>query len=111
MGYGTYGQQGFVHDPFIGLQAAGWVAYEYYLDSDRLFYSDPSHRWALEQFEKLPGHIILNYYGDPRPNNSAMEKVFEAKMNAVRDATLHLQRIVDEKRSSMKPSKRARMKP
>lgn len=58
--------KGFTRDPFVGLQAAGWIAYEYYLDADRLLYSDnPSDRWALNRFESLQGNIILQHAGAP----------------------------------------------
>jgi hypothetical protein len=65
--------KGFSYDPFLGLQAAGWIAYEYYLDVERLLYSGASDRWALRQFEILPGQLtflsakdgkLLPYVGD-----------------------------------------------
>lgn len=54
-------RKGMAHDPFRGLQAADWLAYEYYLASDRCIYKDPStvDRWALSQFEKIPGEVIF----------------------------------------------------
>jgi len=52
--------KGFVHDGFLGLQAAGWIAYECFLDLkrrndkyDRI--RDP--RWAFTQFDRLLGQI------------------------------------------------------
>lgn len=53
-------RKGVRHAPFVGLQAADWLAYEYYLDLKRLFYQpqDLRPRWALEQFERLPGRMI-----------------------------------------------------
>jgi hypothetical protein len=53
--------KGIMHDPFIGLQAADWIAYEYYLDVQHLLYSGASDRWALLQFASLPGNIRLIY--------------------------------------------------
>ncbi|MFL6351555.1 MAG: hypothetical protein ACJ74Z_06870 [Bryobacteraceae bacterium] len=52
-------RKGFSHDPFVGLQAAGWVTYEYYLDAARMLYSTPTDRWAFQEFESIPGHIHL----------------------------------------------------
>jgi hypothetical protein len=59
-------RKGVTHDPFIGLQAAGWIAYEYYLAHARDLVSDGkplSPRWAFAEFEKLPGHIRPIQYG------------------------------------------------
>lgn len=52
--------KGFSRDGFRGLQAAGWIAYEYYLDAKRtLGFEDRKDRWAMERFEKLPGEIQI----------------------------------------------------
>jgi len=53
-------RKGVVHDPFIGLQAAGWIAYEYYLDAHRLQYEEPRPREAFDVFESLPGNIVMH---------------------------------------------------
>lgn len=76
------GSKGFSYDPFVGLQAAGWIAYEYYLDMERLLYSGPSDRWALRQFETLPGYLtirtakdteLMPYVGDLTPDTRSIE--------------------------------------
>lgn len=52
-------RKGIKHDPFLGLRAAGWIAYEYYLSAQRfLSAKDATERWPLLQFEALPGQII-----------------------------------------------------
>lgn len=52
-------RKGFTDDGFVGLQAADWLAYEYYLDFTRVLDPNktPTRRWALSQFESLPGEI------------------------------------------------------
>jgi hypothetical protein len=57
-------RKGFRHGGFIGLQAAGWLAYEYYLDARRLLGGpQPSDRWAFRAFESIPGHLQLMHRG------------------------------------------------
>jgi hypothetical protein len=50
-------RKGIRHDGFVGLQAADWIAYEYYLDAGRFFAGEVEDRWAFTQFETLPGRI------------------------------------------------------
>ncbi len=83
--------KGFTHDPFLGLQAAGWVAYEYYLDADRLLYSNPTNRWALERFQSLPGEFTLLANGPLLPNAESMTEDFERQLRHVREATKRLE--------------------
>jgi hypothetical protein len=45
-------RKGIEHDPFLGLQAAGWIAYEYYLEA-----THSRQRWAFACFEQMTGHI------------------------------------------------------
>lgn len=59
-------RKGFLDDGFIGLQAAGWIAYEYWLDvSKTLDFGKPltekieSGRWAFQQFEKMLGVVQI----------------------------------------------------
>jgi hypothetical protein len=47
-------RKGVEHDPFLGLQAAGWIAYEYYLEAKH-----SRQRWAFNCFEDLIGHIKM----------------------------------------------------
>lgn len=61
-------RKGIAHDPFIGLQAAGWVAYEYFLDSDRVMHGQPSDRWARREFDLLPGNISFKYHAPLLPD-------------------------------------------
>jgi hypothetical protein len=52
-------RKGFAYDPFLGLQAAGWIAYEFYLDADRVLRGEPTERWPLRQFQSLPGTVTV----------------------------------------------------
>lgn len=52
-------RKGIEHDGFVGLQAADWLAYEYYLDAGRFVAGEPRDRWAFTEFQKLTGHIGL----------------------------------------------------
>jgi len=67
--------------PFLGLQAADWLVYEYYLDADRLLFHIPSDRWALRQFEAVQGHIMLRY-GNIEVNLPDAQTTYESVMNA-----------------------------
>ncbi|HJZ12131.1 MAG TPA: hypothetical protein VJ521_08270 [Acidobacteriota bacterium] len=70
-------RKGFSHDPFLGLQAAGWIAYEYYLDFDRLLYGERiTDRWALNKFEKIPGGLTIKSSGSLLPDIEAMNRGF-----------------------------------
>jgi hypothetical protein len=81
-------RKGFTHDGFLGLQAAGWIAYEYYLDTSRVFDVKTSvdaienGRWAYREFETLPGFIQC----------AVSPKVSEMVVK-VRDATQHLAKL------------------
>lgn len=82
-------RKGFTHDGFLGLQSAGWLAYEYYLDAKRVAAIDTpltssieEGRWAFQNFEKLAGRI--QFLANPRISEQAMR---------VRDATKHLKEI------------------
>ena len=81
--------KGFKHDPFIGLQAAGWIAYEYYLDAERLLYGKPTSRWALEKFETLPGFITLKHGGSVMPNIPDLRKF----LDSVREASKRIDKL------------------
>jgi len=70
--------KGVKHDPFIGLQAAGWLAYEFYLDADRLLYSDPTERWALQRFQTLRGDLKLQHRGQLLPAMPDKQKIFNS---------------------------------
>ena len=79
-------RKGFIHDGFMGLQAAGWLAYEYYLDALRVTtnFNVPvstieEGRWAFQQFETLPGRI--QFAASPQTSERAIK---------VRDASKHL---------------------
>jgi hypothetical protein len=82
-------RKGFTHDGFMGLQTAGWLAYEYYLDALRVVlnptassYSVEDGRWAFRQFETLTGRIQLAK--SPQVSELAMK---------VRDASKHLRKL------------------
>jgi hypothetical protein len=51
--------QGIFIPAFVPLQAADFLAYEIYLEVDRMYKGDNMHskRWALTQFDKMPGDI------------------------------------------------------
>lgn len=90
----TTDRKGFVRDGFLGLQAAGWLAYEYYLDALRVVIdlSKPvsqieNGRWAFRQFEQMPGRIQF----------AASSRVSEAAMK-IRDASTHLAKIAKKRR-------------
>jgi len=85
--------KGSKHDPFVGLQAAGWIAYEYYLGADRLLSGKPSDRWAFRQFETIPGHVKVLHHKELAPNIPSMRKIMAARCDAVRDSTFWLELI------------------
>ena len=65
-------RKGVAHHPLLGLQAAGWVAWEYYVDSCRTL--GLSHepwtakgRVPYQAFEKMPGNIIIQNVQNPYP--------------------------------------------
>lgn len=78
--------KGTAHEPVIGLQAAGWIAYEYYLDAQRLLYSEPTSRWAFERFEKLPGFLTL-HSGPLVPKIPEMTPQYKSVLKATRKLT------------------------
>lgn len=63
-------RKGVAHDPFIGLQAAGWLTWEYYVDFCRLFGLSKQKvteegRFPLRQFEKMPGFLKVPFLSQP----------------------------------------------
>ena len=65
-------KKGITQRPFIGLQAAGWIVWEYYLSFFRSFQELFNHgvegRWALRMFEDhrcVPGEIKILYKSAP----------------------------------------------
>jgi len=85
-------RKGFTDDGFVGLQASGWIAYEYYLDFTRVLDVSkalPPRRWAMGPFESLPGEIQAQV-GFTAANN---EEVFR-----IRQATQYLEGIKNKKR-------------
>ncbi len=59
-----------IQKPFLGLQAAGWIAWEYYLNFFRSFTPGQKHeeRWALKIFEdhgRIPGQLKILYKSAP----------------------------------------------
>jgi hypothetical protein len=90
---------GIIRDPFLGLQAADWLAYELYLDADRLVYSEPTERWALRQFQTLPGSVKV-YHKDRQSLLRALQPYVidkTAKMfEAVKDATEKIEKAKGE---------------
>lgn len=59
-------RKGFIEDGFLGLQAAGWIAYEYYVDirntadlGKPITQKSEEGRWAFQQFENMLGIIQM----------------------------------------------------
>ena len=86
-------------EPVLGLQAADWLAYEYYLDADRLLYHTSTDGWALKQFETVQGHIMLRYES-VAPNLPDAKAIFESVMNA----TSRLSKIKEEAEEGESPT-------
>lgn len=78
-------QKGFTHDPFLGLQAAGWIAYEFYLDAHRLYFEKPTERWALKQFQTLPGQLKFMYDKERvlQPKVTNPQEIFESLRTSI----------------------------
>jgi hypothetical protein len=63
-------KKGIRHDPFIGLQAAGWLTWEYYVDFCRMFglskqkFSQDG-RFPIRVFEKMPGFLKVPFLSQP----------------------------------------------
>jgi len=74
-------RKGFEYDPFLGLQASDWLAYEYRLDALHFFESKPTDRWALRQFDKLPGTVRLLGFGTPYPDVEGVTRIPTAGSN------------------------------
>ena len=67
-------RKGIIHQPFIGLQAAGWIVWEYYMNFLRMFDKKYIYqvktldRWALTVFDdhhRIPGHVKILYKSAP----------------------------------------------
>ena len=74
-------QKGIRRDPFLGLQAAGWIAWEYYVDVCRVFGLSEQQpttegRHAFRVFEGLPGRVNILYASNPLKDiwNQAMKR-------------------------------------
>jgi hypothetical protein len=64
--------KGVTQQPFIGLQAAGWIVWEYYMSFCRsfaeFFKHDVKGRWALQIFDdhrRVPGEVKILYKSAP----------------------------------------------
>jgi hypothetical protein len=91
-------RKGITTTPFLGLQAAGWIVWEYYLDFCRVAglkgpAPTDSGRVPFRAFEALPGHLksphLGNCFDDIRAQVSA---TFAQELNAVRASTERLER-------------------
>jgi hypothetical protein len=67
-------KKGITRPPFIGLQAAGWIVWEYYMDFSRWFDKkhihkvSPPDRWAFNVFDnhrRIPGEVKVLYKSSP----------------------------------------------
>jgi hypothetical protein len=91
--------KGFSYEPFVGLQAADWLAYEYFLDAQRILYSTHRDRWALSEFEKMPGGLVLtgesvrDHEAMARLAADAVERTMPAKVENVKHSLEILQKI------------------
>jgi hypothetical protein len=65
-------RKGVLREEFVGLQAAGWIAYEYFLDLKRRndsYARTKEARWAHEQFDRrVPGQIEIQTEESARGN-------------------------------------------
>lgn len=93
------------HDPFLGLQAAGWITWEYYVDSCRVFglsEHPPTERGreAFRTFDDMPGHIKIPFLSTPLDDVS--KRVAESFMKS--------RRVVDEATERLDTIRREREK-
>jgi hypothetical protein len=65
-------KKGIIAKPFIGLQAAGWIVWEYYMSFSRsfgeFFKHDIKGRWALQTFDdhrQVPGEVKILFKSNP----------------------------------------------
>jgi hypothetical protein len=67
-------KKGITQRPFMGLQAAGWIVWEYYMALSRMFqekyshYPYPPERWPLKIFDdhrRVPGEVTILYKSSP----------------------------------------------
>jgi hypothetical protein len=97
-------KRGISYDPFIGLQAAGWISWEYYQAFNRLGEwespHDPAGRWALKIFEdhrRIPGGIKVLYASNPRKKLLAGALASIPNLQkAVADATARIEKAKKE---------------
>lgn len=87
-------RKGITRDPFLGLQAADWIAYEYYLNFNRLLSGEGKDegRWAFKKFEGLRGSIGIRNYGFLR--DVALE-AFDSRAERMADAVKRLRDAKD----------------
>lgn len=86
-------RKGFERDPFIGLQVADSITYEYYLDAVRWLKSEPNDRWPYRQFERLQGSIDLKYRRFASTSPDVISDELGQASEQVRLYTEYLQRI------------------
>ncbi len=86
---------------FIGLQAAGWIVWEYYVDFCRVFgLADipptDNGRVPLRRFESLPGNIKIPYLSNPSKDlMKQLTASFGQSLHVVAEATQTLKRAKD----------------
>jgi hypothetical protein len=92
-------QKGTEQPRFVGLQAAGWVAWEYYVDFCRvagLSDHEPTDkgRAAFQTFETIPGFLKIPFMSNPLHDVlKQLGRGAHGKRNAVADATRRLTTI------------------
>jgi hypothetical protein len=100
-------KKGIIQKPFLGLQAAGWIVWEYYMGFirliDALFKHDVEGRWALRKFQdhrEVPGDVKILYKSNPLVDfERQVQDSFDTRSKSVSEAT---NRIEEAKRNRMK---------
>ena len=101
--------KGIIQQPFMGLQAAGWIVWEYYIAFDRAFqekysyYPYPPERWALNRFDDhthVPGAVKILYKSAP----------FLHWLKNHHSSFLDLPKTISEASASLEVAKRERKK-
>ena len=101
-------KKGMLHSPFLGLQAAGWIAWEYYLDACRVFGLKEyrSTRETLATFESMPGNIKIPFYSNPLDDvTRQLDESFGKRLEVIQQATQRLEsiRLKDGTKTSSEP--------
>jgi hypothetical protein len=95
-------KKGRLQPTFLGLQAAGWLVWEYYVDFCRIFglsEHPPTDlgREALRAFEQMPGDIRIPHLRNPLEDVLRQsDKAFRKSLQVTNDASRTLEKIVED---------------